>query len=326
MSEVVKVGTELTAADRKDHTLFRLGYRRSGHIVKPGLYSVGSPGPSSPVFVSANLTLSFDALRTSLKGIDAHIMVIDTKGINVWCAAGKGAFSTDEVVRCVKEFSLENVVNHRRLILPQLSAPGVSALEVKKKSGFHVEWGPVRARDILEYMRLGKATHEMRKVTYTLRERATVVPVEIVHNLLYLVVAELAVFFILGAVPALAVLTAVMGGVVLFPLLLPYIPTKQFASKGMLLGIVLALPFVLYPLFIGSSVDPVLVANGLTYVMLIAPVVSFLSLSYTGSSTFTSRTGVKKEIFRWLPIMVFMLVSGIVIQVAAVLLEAGGYL
>lgn len=326
MVEIVRVGTELSPADKKDHRLFRLGYKRSEHLVKPGLYSVGSPTSASPVFVSANLTLSFDALRTSLKGMDAYIMVIDTKGVNVWCAAGKGTFGTDEVVRCVREFGLEGVVSHRKLILPQLSAPGVSAIEVKRRCGFHVDWGPVRAKDIPEYMRLSKATPEMRKVTYKLRERATVVPVEIVHNLLYLIIAEVVCLVLLGPVAAIAVLTTIVGGVVLFPLLLPYIPTREFASKGMLLGILLALPFALYPLATGATVDARFVLNAATYILVMAPVVSFLSLNYTGSSTFTSRTGVKKEIFRWVPVMVVMLVVGVVVQVAAVLLKAGGYL
>ncbi len=324
MVEIVRVSTELSSADRKDHRLFRLGYKRSEHLVKPGLYSVGSPTQASSVFVSANLTLSFDAVRTSLKGMDAFIMVIDTKGVNVWCAAGKGTFGTDEVVRCVKEFGLEGVVSHRRLILPQLSAPGISALEVRRKSGFHVDWGPVRANDIPEYMRLGKATPEMRKVTYNLRERMTIVPVEVVHNLLYLIVAEIVSWLLLGPVVGLAVLATLLGGIVLFPLLLPYIPTRQFASKGMLLGILLALPFALYPLFTGAAIEVRFVLDAATYVLIMAPIVSFLSLNYTGSSTFTSRTGVKREIFTWVPIMVIMLVAGIVVQVAAVLLKAGG--
>ncbi|MDD1771152.1 MAG: carbon monoxide dehydrogenase [Methanomassiliicoccales archaeon] len=325
MVEIVKVSTELSPADKKDHRLFRLGYKRSEHLVMPGLYSVGSPTSASPVFVSANLTISFDAVRTSLKGMDAYIMVIDTKGVNVWCAAGKGTFGTDEVVRCVKDFGLEGVVSHRRLVLPQLSAPGVSGLEVKRKSGFHVDWGPVRAKDIPEYMRLGKATPEMRKVTYNLRERATVVPVEIVHNLHYLIIAEIVSLLLLGPIIALAVLATLLGGAVLFPLLLPYIPTREFASKGMLLGVLLALPFALYPLLAGAKVDATFVLNAATYVLIMAPIVSFLSLNYTGSSTFTSRTGVKKEIFRWVPVMVFMLVAGVAVQVAAVLLKAGGY-
>jgi len=62
-----------------------------------GLYAIGNPVPDAPVFVSANYTLSFDALRSALDGIDVLSWFIDTKGINVWCAAGKGTFGTDEL-------------------------------------------------------------------------------------------------------------------------------------------------------------------------------------------------------------------------------------
>ena len=80
----------LTAADRWDHFLARIGVNRQGHRVDPGLYAIGSPSGDSPVLVTANYTLSFDALRSVLSGISAYILVLDTKGINVWCAAGKG--------------------------------------------------------------------------------------------------------------------------------------------------------------------------------------------------------------------------------------------
>ena len=65
--------------------------------VDPGLYSLGNPDSSSPVFVSANYRLSFNALRGSLKNSNCWILVLDTKGINVWCAAGKGTFGTEEL-------------------------------------------------------------------------------------------------------------------------------------------------------------------------------------------------------------------------------------
>ena len=108
--------------------------------------------PDAPVRVSANYTLSFDALHTSLKGIDAHILVPDTDGVNVWCAAGKGTFGTDEIVRRVEKTGLDEVVAHRILILPQLGAPGVSAHQVTKRTVFRVEFGPVRASDLPEYL------------------------------------------------------------------------------------------------------------------------------------------------------------------------------
>ena len=80
----------------------RIGIIRRDYKVAPGFYAAGSPGPQSPVLVTANYKLSFDALRHQLLGIDAWLLVIDTRGINVWCAAGKGSFSTDEVIQSVR--------------------------------------------------------------------------------------------------------------------------------------------------------------------------------------------------------------------------------
>ena len=91
--------SEITMADRLDHFLARWGFNREGHRVEPGLFRLGNPTPDSAVFASANYALSFDALRSALSGKDAWILVLDTKGINVWCAAGKGTFGTEELVR-----------------------------------------------------------------------------------------------------------------------------------------------------------------------------------------------------------------------------------
>ena len=117
----------LTLANRWDHFLIRWGYKRSKHLVNPGLYKLGNPTPDSIVFVTANYTLSFDALRKELVGIDSYILVLDTHGINVWCAAGKGTFGTDELVHRIEVTGLNKIINHRKLILPQLGAPGVAA-------------------------------------------------------------------------------------------------------------------------------------------------------------------------------------------------------
>ncbi|HSV42795.1 MAG TPA: carbon monoxide dehydrogenase, partial [Methanomassiliicoccales archaeon] len=141
----MRTSGELGGKERWDHAKARLGYKRMEHSVEPGLYALGNPGPTSHVFVSANYSLSFDALRSALKGLDCHILVLDTKGINVWCAAGKNTFGTDELVSKVQSTNLGDIVTNRTLILPQLGAPGVSAHEVKKRTGFQVEYGPVRA-------------------------------------------------------------------------------------------------------------------------------------------------------------------------------------
>src|SRR5512136_512923 len=195
---ILPVQSRLTASDRWDHVLARIGVKRGEHRVEPGLYALGNPTKDSPVFVTANYSLSFDALRSSLVGIDGYILVLDTKGINVWCAAGKGTFGTDEIVNRVFATQLKDVVTHRKLILPQLGAPGVAAHEVKKRTGFWVEYGPVRAADIPEYLKTHKATQAMRNVRFNLGDRLVLVPVELTHTVLPMLAAAIVFYFIGG--------------------------------------------------------------------------------------------------------------------------------
>ncbi len=312
MPDLIPATTSLNSRDKREHALIRLGYKRMHHRVKPGLYSVGNPGPESPVLVTANFTLSFDAVRSNLKGVDSYILVLDTKGVNVWCAAGKGTFGTDEVVRSVEASGLKDVVTHRKLILPQLGAPGVAAHEVKKRTGFAVQYGPVRASDVSEYLRLGKATGEMRRVRFPAKDRAVLIPVEM-KNYMWPSIAIAVASFLLGGWLALAaVVVAFLSGTALFPLLLPHLPTKQFTSKGMTLGLLISLPFVAFVSYLDGFNGGVGALTALAgVVMLMPPVVGYMGLNWTGCSTYSSRTGVKKEIFRFIPPIAVLLVAGL---------------
>jgi hypothetical protein len=227
-------------------------------------------------------------------------MVLDTHGINVWCAAGKGTFGTDELVRRVEATRLHQVVRHRTLILPQLGAPGVAAHEVKKRSGFKVEYGPIRAADLPDYLKTHQATPEMRRVSFGLRDRLVLIPVELVYVLIPLLVVGLLMRFP-GAV------VAILAGVVLFPILLPWIPTHDFSTKGLILGEAVQLPFVAAALL--SQPAPVWwvqVGQMLVYLLALPAVTAYLALNFTGSTPFTSRTGVRREIFAYIPVMAWM--------------------
>jgi hypothetical protein len=313
----IQTTSSLTRADRWDHILARWGVNRSGHRVEPGLYALGQPTSQSHVFVTANYTLSFDALRASLAGIDGYILVLDTKGINVWCAAGKGTFGTDELVHRIEAVGLTELVGHRKLILPQLGAPGISAHEVKRRSGFGVEYGPVRADDLTEYLEKGQATPEMRRVRFDLRDRIALVPVELVHVFWPTLLAAVLLWFTVSPLAGLAALAAVLAGTVLFPVLLPWLPTQQFSSKGLILGGVVALPF--------AATAYAQRADGTWWLWLIwvlalllamPPVTAFLALNFTGSSTFTSKSGVAREMKRYIPIMAWTFGVGVVLTLA----------
>jgi len=305
--------------------------------VAPGLYAVGTPDGRSPVLVSANYKMSFDVLRGVLPGRDAWILVLDTRGINVWCAAGKGTFGTDEIVRRVKEVGLELIVSHRTLVVPQLGAPGVSAPDVRKRSGFRVEYGPVRAQDLPAFLDAGmKASPDMRQVRFGARDRAVLIPVELMNGGKFALLAA-AVFLLLGGLgphgystagvraaglPSGAlILAAFLWSAVLGPLLLPWLPGRAFAVKGAVLGAVLAAGLVpVLRSMPAQALSPIHVAG---WVLIIPAVASFLVMGFTGSSTYTSLSGVLQEMRYALPVQIAAGAIGVGLWVVGLFVGGG---
>ncbi len=245
-----------------------------------------------------------------MTGIDAWIMVLDTKGINVWCSAGKRTFGTDEVVRRIIKVNLSKIVSHKKLILPQLSAPGVAAHEVTKQSGFKVVYGPIKAKDIPEFIRNGmKATPRMRQVKFTFRDRLILTPMEIVGVIkpAVIVFGALFLFGLLGVeLFSIKVVIlyggAILVGSVLAPALLPWIPGRSFAFKGWLMGLVWALAVNIYYGWL-FSVSPSWKQSLVNFLTLPA-LASYMSLNFTGASTYTSLSGVVREMKIALPLII----------------------
>lgn len=320
------VKTRLEPRDRLGNAAVRLNIGRNDYKVAPGLYAVGSPDPAAPVLVTANYKLSFDALRRHLAATSAWIMVLDTRGINVWCAAGKKTFSTAEVIRRVGLTGLDKVVTHRRLILPQLGAVGVSAHQVKKACGFEVIWGPVRAADIEAFIAAGhKATAAMRAVTFTMAERLVLIPVELSFLPKPLAWAMAAAFLLSGIGPgifslgaaidrgvvmALACLAGIAAGAAAVPALLPWLPGRSFSLKGVITGAGAATLMVTC-LPAAEQWPGVL---GLTLVILATS--SYLAMNFTGSTPFTSPSGVEKEMRRAIPLQAGAVVVAVLAWVA----------
>ena len=297
------------------------------YIVEPGLYALGRPNDRSPVLVTANYKMSFDRLREALPGRDAWILVLDTKGINVWCAAGKGTFGTMELVSRIESSSLKQIVSHRELILPQLSGPGVAAHMVKKLSSFKVNYGPIRAKDLPAFLDTGlKATPQMRLKTFTTWERTELIPMELVGALKPGILV-IAIFFLLaffgrsgegwtnalghGLFSVVAMLAAILAGAVLAPLLLPWLPGRAFSVKGFSVGALFAaiLAACCWHGWITS-------AGGLEilgWLLLVPAVSAYLAMNFTGASTYTSLSGVRKEM-RWgLPLQIGAGLMGIIL-------------
>lgn len=322
--KVPRIGSRLTFVDHMGACKARWGIGRMGYLVPAGLYAIGDPTPEDPVVVTANYKMSYDIVRRALTGRNVWLLVLETFGINVWCAAGKGTFGTDELVRRLGETGLASVISHRRLILPILGATGVAAHEVTGRTGFSIKYGTIRAADLPEYLDNGmQTTQAMRELTFSFYERLVLVPVEIVHAIKSLILfgglifltATLAGGLTAGIVAFLAFLGAVLTGLAIAPILLPWIPGRSFAAKGALAGLIWGICFYL---IVGDGSWSVPVT---TTIFLALPAVSaFYNLNFTGCTNFTSRSGVKKEMRIGIPVM------GGALFVSIILLVAGRFL
>ncbi|MGI1658397.1 MAG: mercury methylation corrinoid protein HgcA [Desulfitobacterium sp.] len=314
--KIIQTSTQLDFHDKLGAWKVRWGIDRMDFKVEPGLYRVGNPNESSPVLVTANYKLTFDSMRKELSGLDTWILVLDTKGVNVWCAAGKGTFGTSELINRLAIAQLDKVVSHRTLILPQLGAPGVSAHEVTKFTGFKVTYGPVRAKDIKGFIQAGmKATPEMRAVQFNTYDRLVLTPIEFVGTM-KISLMIFGVLFLLnlmglgpfGWIDFYGYMGAVIIGTVLTPVLLPWIPGGAFAWKGWFLGLVWA---ILVNGLNGWPYEPgYSLLQALGYILVFPAISAYLAMNFTGSSTYTSFSGVLKEMRIAIPAIIISIVIG----------------
>jgi len=172
-------------------------------------------------------------LRT-LKGLDVWLLVADSKGVNVWCAAGGEEFNTRSVVSAVKTSEIGDLVDHKRLILPPLGAPGICAKDVHKETGWSIHWGPVRMNDIPRYLEEGCSRDEkMKQATYNWIERldtglGSLFPFYFIGALCFLIFARglLLSYLVVGAAAFL-----------FFMLACPYLPGKRGLTKVIILDV-----------------------------------------------------------------------------------------
>lgn len=328
-----KVGSEWSLRDWLGAIGVRLDVGRMDYRVTPGLYAVGQPDSATPVYVTSNYKLTFDHVRRALKGLDAWVLVLDTKGVNVWCAAGKGTFSTAELCRQIEATGLSGVVSHRRLILPQLGAVGVAAHEVARNTGFTVVYGPVRAEDIPAWLKAGrKKDSAMRTVSFGFGDRLLLAPVEIVNARVH-ALALLAVAFVLALIRgrgfgvgfpavfagyAVELIGALMVSGLAVPLLLPWLPTRSFPLKGAVIGLVWIILMVLV-----AAVQPAggfwTAYQGVFSVagagLVVGAIAAYVGLNFTGATVFTSQSGTVLETKIALPFIGGAAAVGLILQV-----------
>ncbi|MBT3223710.1 MAG: 4Fe-4S binding protein [Proteobacteria bacterium] len=201
-----------------------------------GLRKIGNPTKDSPVLLTCNFDLTVRRLHRQLDGWNLWLIVAESKGVNVWCAAGADEFNTHSVVSAIKTSAIADEVEHRQIILPPLGAPGIRKVDVEEQTGWTVEWGPVRAKDIPRFLaQKNHRSESMKRTTYDLWER------------LDTALGSLFLFFLVGAAGfaifgrSLFLDYLLVGSLVFvsFFLTCPWIPGTRGIIKGLLVSAVL---------------------------------------------------------------------------------------
>jgi acetyl-CoA decarbonylase/synthase complex subunit gamma len=217
------------------------------------------------------------------------------------------------------------------LILPQLSGPGVAAHQVKQLSGFKVIYGPIRSKDLPGFLDSGfKATPEMRIKTFTTLERIVLIPIELVGAMRIGMITIFILFllaFLLklgegttnalshGLFSVMVFFSAVVAGAILTPLLLPWLPGRAFSLKGLSLGLLAAIILVVLRFHDLTAWTGRL--EIVAWLLLIPAVSAYLAMNFTGASTYTSLSGVKKEM-RWaLPLQIGAGIIGLILWIGS---------
>lgn len=199
-----------------------------------GLYKFGNPGKNSPVLVTSNYVLTLARVARGLKDLDCYLLVVDGKGINVWCAAGAGHFTVASIINGIKLSPLEDLVTHRNLILPQFCATGICRDELKEKTGWLPRFGPTYSKDIHEYLRNNyKKTQAMRSANFRLGQR---IEMGIGASLICVFVVTCIMVFV--NVKVLYILIPIIYfQAILFSLVEPYLPRWPGIIIGFLYGL-----------------------------------------------------------------------------------------
>jgi hypothetical protein len=245
--------------------------------------------------VTANYLLTFTSVRKHLRGLDCYLLVIDSRGINVWCSAGKGNFSAAEIHNSLRATRAGDIVETRRLILPKLSGNGVKYRDVKRLSGWEAVFGPVYAHDIPEYLSRGaEMTESMKRVSFNLAERLWVAP-PFAWFVAFWFLLPLLFFRNLYSpwVPAVA-----LAAGLIFPPAFYILPTSRFFKKGLALGLVGAAAATLFLLVAGASARDIIM-----WELIIVGMTLFVAMDFSGMSPVSNYSKIKEEYYVAAPLL-----------------------
>ena len=273
--------------------------------IEPGLYYTGKEYEiNSPLLVTCNYHMTVFLLWRILKGRNVRILVIDTKGINVWCSSGKGQFSAGLIINHLAKFAKKDLTENAKLevILPKLSLSGVKLAELRK-AGIIPRIGPIYAQNLPEYLDGDIQDCDDDHYKFNLRNRLfTLLPsfIQFTKHIALVTVVLFLLHLIFKTGFWWQILPVSLSIPIIYITLFPILPSKNFSFKGIVL-------FVLQSLFLYFLFGPKL-SEFSSYIIAFHLLFYlgtniFFGLYYTGNSGVSNYSLVKKEIVTFLPVV-----------------------
>jgi acetyl-CoA decarbonylase/synthase complex subunit gamma len=121
--------------------------------MEPKVYPVGNVTNESPVLITTNFSLTYFSVEGEVEAsrIPAYILSVDTEGQSVLTAYAAEKFTAESVAAAIKKFDLDNLVGHKKAIIPGFVAVMSGALA--EESGWEVLVGPREASGIPTYLK-----------------------------------------------------------------------------------------------------------------------------------------------------------------------------
>ncbi len=110
--------------------------------VESKIYPVGEPNENSPLLFTTNFSLTYYTVESDVEAgrVPSYILVVDTEGTSVLTAYSGDKLNEKIVAEAMKKFGAENLVKHRKLIIPGYVA--VMSGKLEEVTGWEIMVGP----------------------------------------------------------------------------------------------------------------------------------------------------------------------------------------
>jgi len=296
--------------------------------IEPGIYKSGNPNKESPLIATSNYEYTYIKLLRDLKGIDAWVLCIDSDGINVWCAARGGDFENKQLIEALEATKIEHLVNTKTLILPQLSAGGISVPSLPKLANnfpFKVKYGPVWSKDLPDYLKMRPKTKpkSMKIANFSLKHR---IGAGITHTTFLFrkvfslpILITLFLFFLLNWSSRLIWIGEFVISIVISNLLLSILfPVSKFTRKFINKGVLFGFLNLIVISFISLGMN-----HALSYILLNSVIhfwIGFFStMSFSGYTMTTNPKAIQGEYLKFSLINRILIITGLLFSIISLI-------